>query len=205
MPGPGFIPVSNTAKVVYQGSFRGQQYCGDLWFYHTSGTILPSDLQNLCTQVATAFVPALANEQSSDITYTIVKGRDYTTPTSPTREQGTSVVGGGGDAMPNNVAMAVSFRTGFAGRSNRGRNFVGAIPRAEVAENSVLSSFISPVLAAFELMTVPTFATNWEWSVVSFKTAGAWRPAGVIAPIISVLVVDDIVDDMDKRLPGRGR
>lgn len=205
MPGPGFIPAVNDAKVTYSGIFRSQQYVGDLWFYHTAGPIVAADLATLLNAVGSSFLPALAAEQSNDITYTFVRARDYSIVNGATQEQGLSLVGGGTDAMPNNVCISCSFRSGIAGRSFRGRNFVGAIPRDQVAENSVLSTFLSPVLAAFTLMTSPTFATNWQWSIASFRSLGTWRGVAALTPVLYPIFVDNIVDDMDKRLPGRGK
>ncbi len=204
MPGPGFIPVANTVKVTYEGSFRGQQYIGDLWFNHIAGPPAAADVLNIVQQVGTVFVPALAAVQSEDLTYTFARGRDYTLLNGWTAEQGLSEVGGGGDAMPNNVCIAFSFRTGLAGRSYRGRNFVGAIPRTQIVENEVQSTFLSGGLSAFNLLIDPGFSPGWQWCVVSFRNAGAWRSAGVATPITNVVIVDNIVDDMDKRLPKRG-
>lgn len=207
MPGPGFIPAVDAAKVVISGQFRAQQYDIDLWFLHDVGAITFNDLNDLCLGLSGAFVGTYLAPLSSDLSLDRIVARDYTTQSGPVVDMSfTALLGEEGDAMPNNVALSVSFRTGFAGRSNRGRNYVGAIPRANVVENQVDTTFAGIVKAAYDsIIGANTVAPGWSWAVASFKTAGAWRTAAQVVPIQTVVIVDRTVDTMQKRLPGRGK
>lgn len=207
LPGPGFIPVDHCVKAVVSGTFRAQQYCIDLWFHHYTGAPTLADMAALASGINLNFTLNYVTFVSSDLLLNRIYLRDYTTQNGLQYDFGTSdVPGEQGDAMPNNVAACISFRTGISGRSFRGRNYIGAVPRADVTENTISSAFRVAAQACYQAMVgVDVVAPGWLWGVVSFKSAGAWRTSGVFTPIETVLFTDSIVDDMDKRLPGRGR
>jgi len=206
MPGPGFIPGPGMNKLVVEGDFRGEKYCLDLWFKYTAGAITPTAQSALGFSVESVFLDALAVPISNDVTFRRIRQRDYTTISSYVFDASiTPLTGAGTDAMPNNVAQSVSFRTSLAGRSFRGRNYVGGVPRSVVTENAIDDAWTTLVVNAYALMMSPTFATNWQWVVVSAKNAKAWRTELVATPIVEVIAVDNIVDTLQKRLPGRGQ
>lgn len=107
--------------------------------------------------------------------------------------------------MPNNVTIAVSFRTGARGRSYRGRNYFGALGETQISSNTLDGATQAGIIAAYQALLSGSIADDWEWGVVSRFTAGAPRVTGVFTPITSVLITDSIVDSQRRRLPGRGR
>jgi len=109
-----------------------------------------------------------------------------------------------GASMPGNVALAVSFRTGLAGRSNRGRNYIPGVPRPWVAGNTVAGVWAGYLTTAYDSLITELVASEFTWVVVSRFTAGAVRALGVTNPIINSLVTDLAVDSMRRRLQGRG-
>lgn len=115
-------------------------------------------------------------------------------------------------ALPMNVSLTVSFRTGLRGRSFRGRNYiVGLVEGQTTAANEIVSATSAAFVDAYSLLLDFGQDIGASWVVVS-RFSGVDgngdpipRAAGVTTPITSVLVVDNIVDSQRRRLPGRGR
>src|SRR5215216_2707941 len=89
-------------------------------------------------------------------------------------------------ALPMNVSLTISFRTGLRGRSFRGRNYVVGLVEGQTTGANQIDSATSAAFVDANGDPIP-------------------RAAGVTTPITSVLVVDNIVDSQRRRLPGRGR
>jgi len=203
-----FIPVENCAHVLIQGSLFGQQVDNDLYFRHTTGPIAASDLVTLATDIGswwtTTIVPLL-NEQYTAI---FARARDLTTQFGFSSEVSLGATAGGvtGESAPNNCTMAVSFRTAFVGRSNRGRNYVPVLTNSQVTDNTIDAGFATDIVNGYALLIAGGGATpaGWTWVVVSRFNAGLPRVAGVFNEIFTVLTTDLIVDSQRRRLPGRG-
>lgn len=117
-------------------------------------------------------------------------------------ENGANVAAGA--ALPNNVTLAISFRTLGRGRSARGRNFVPALGEDQVVGNNVLPATVDAIVAAYNAFNVAVSAAGFQWSIVSRYQGGVPRAAALVQPVVSVLAVDTGVDSMRRRLPGRG-
>lgn len=123
----------------------------------------------------------------------------YDMPINPTIEGSAT-----GNAMPNEVALCMSLRTGLAGQSERGRAYVPGIPVASVTQNLVSGTFASNMLAAWNELIIAAPAAGVTWAVLSRETAGAPRANGVLFEITSVTLVDLYVDSQRRRKPGNG-
>jgi len=103
--------------------------------------------------------------------------------------------------LPTSVAACVSLRTGFTGRSARGRLFLPGLTETQIAGNTIDPAWVNNITTAFEeLRTI--LATNYSgggWSVTSFINAGVPRTAGRQLPITTVQV-DSRVDTQRRRL-----
>jgi hypothetical protein len=110
-----------------------------------------------------------------------------------------------GSAMPNNVTISISFRTGFSGRSARGRNYIIGLVESNVLANRVNPPTLVQWAGAYEqLLAGAGVITEGTWCVYSQYLGGALRPVGVTREILDALFVDGIVDSQRRRLPGRG-
>lgn len=112
--------------------------------------------------------------------------------------------GNGGDAnppMPALAAVCISFRTGFTGRSARGRNYVSGFGTDNLAtnENRIVSSTIDALQDAYELLNASVNAGGWQHVVISRFTEGAARPTGVYLPVTAYLCTDDLWDTQRRR------
>lgn len=109
------------------------------------------------------------------------------------------------EALPNNVAFCVSFRTAARGRSSRGRNYVGGLTEADTNASNLLQSRATAIVNAYKLlMGAGVFVPGLQLVVVSRFTLGNPRPVALSRPVINILNVDLTVDSQRRRLPHRG-
>lgn len=202
-----FIPATNVAECRIVGLLRGQLCENVLHFFNTLGAFTQADLNTLADNLGAQWNGNVLPLISSDYTFELVQARDLTTQFAPTAEfSGASAAGGGGDAMPNNVASCFSLRTGLPGRSNRGRLYIGGIPRDAVTENNITAGFRNSMLTALgNLIGQDSVATGFIWSVLSRQQNNLPLAAGISRPITVVITTDSVVDSQRRRLPGRGK
>jgi hypothetical protein len=107
-------------------------------------------------------------------------------------------------SLPNNVSLAVSFRTAGRGRSSRGRNYVLGLTEGQVTANQLDVATAANYSNAYGALIGLATENDCVWSVVSRFTNNNPRSQALVQPIVSVLVVDRTVDSQRRRLPGRG-
>lgn len=115
----------------------------------------------------------------------------------------------GGDitgALPNEVSLCISLRTGTRGRSARGRFYWLAIPIGSMADqNNVETAFGSSCVGAVQTL-INGLEDIGQPTIVSYRTNNAPRPGGpVYFPISSAMLVDRLVDSQKRRKPGVGQ
>jgi hypothetical protein len=108
-----------------------------------------------------------------------------------------------GTDTPSNVALAISWRTGFSGRSYRGRTYFAGLLAADVQSNFVTATRQSALLTTFGVLRTNLISAGYPLVVASFYANGAPRAAGVATPINSI-IVNNRVDTQRRRLPGSG-
>lgn len=203
-----FIPVENTAHVRVEGRVDNQQVINDLYFRHTTGPIAAADIQALASAIAAWGVGFYAPFLNEAWTGVKVAARDLTTALGFVAEASLAGAVGGvtGEAAPNNCTMAVSFRTAFAGRSFRGRNYVPCLTNSQVTGNNIDADWAQSVVDAYSelLFGGGSLPGGWVWVVVSRFTNLEPRVAGLFNEVFAVVVSDLIVDSQRRRLPGRG-
>lgn len=119
---------------------------------------------------------------------------------------GLPIAGTNGTAsMPNNVALALAFKTALRGRSFRGRIFLPGLTEGNVVDNTVQPAFITAWYTFFGILA-STLIDLIAWQVVVSRVEGGDpRPAGVVTQVNNWIVTNTVVDSMRRRLPGRGR
>lgn len=208
-----FVPVENTAEVEVRMSCDGQKIENTLWFLH-DGAIDATSLNALGSGILSWWVSGFAGHISNLVTLREIYSVDMTTATGLTNTQS----GGGatgtltGAASPLNSTLAISFRTGLRGRSFRGRNYLPAIDRDQMAtQNTFNESDANGLISIYNDLVGPdALVTGWTW-VVASRFSGVDvdgnpipRVAGVATPITAVVIADLVVDSQRRRLPGRG-
>lgn len=204
-----FIPVPDCVAVKIEGSLDGQQTINDLYFRSTIGPRSAADVVALAASIATWVEVWLAPLLNVAWLGRKVSARGLSNAEGFTSEVSLLGIDGAvaGEAMPNNVSMAVSFRTGMAGRSSHGRNFVPALSDVNVDGNNIDPTWATDVVTAYSELVFPgtILPGGWIWAVVSRFTNNEPRAEGTFKEIFTVSVTDLIVDSMRSRLPGRGR
>lgn len=203
-----FIPIPQCAQVQIYGQIDRQVTINDLYFSHGTPIDIPA-LQSLADAVMTWHTTDILPNLSDDWSLIKAVATDLTTNTSG---QYTSVLGAGaggtsGESNPNNVAATISFRTALRGRSYRGRNYIPGVPGSNVTLNTLDPGWMLAMTNGYGNLIFGGAAipADWAWVVASRYTGGAPRVSGIVELVTNVLFVDDTVDSMRRRLPGRGR
>ena len=208
-----FVPVLNTVLVEIRMLLDSQRVENTLYFSSGSPPSSPA-MATLGNNIIAWWLENIAPITSTGVVVREVVVTDLTSDIGPqvTVVPATPLAGLVADeTLPNNVSIAVSFRTEQRGRSFRGRNYFVGLTDGFVNGNNVLGTFADDLVAAYDLLNTTPFAPTWTWSVVS-RFSGVDpvtgdpipRATGVITPITTVLVTDFTVDTQRRRLPGRG-
>jgi len=202
-----FIPVANTAMIeaVYEGP-EGQ--IAENTMYFTGGAMDLTGLGALVDDINAAIQDHILPLMHSAVKLVRVVGTllDVLDGLQVISTTGLPASGGEtGGMLPSNVSFAVSFRTPNRGRSARGRNFLYGIPSAaQDTTDSLNSSYVTAVVAAWDATLNAAADDGWGPVVVSRFTGGSPRSAGVTFPITSVVATDNGIDTMRRRLAGHG-
>lgn len=199
-----FIPVPNTAMVEIRMLLDNQRIENTLYFYNPAPWDSASLVQ-LTNEVGSWWNTSFKPMVPTVVTLSSVSARDLSVVDGESAENGYNVPGTYSDTpMPNNVSLCVSFRTGLAGRSRRGRNYLPCLPRSEVTNNVVAALYRQNVVNAYMDLLEVADENSWQWVVVSRFTNKLPRVTGIFTPVANVVIVDATVDSMRRRLPGRG-
>jgi len=203
-----FIPVANACAAEIRLTSDSQLVALTLGFYN-SGGVNQANLDALSDLLAEFWYGQLRTGMRSTVTLREVYVRDLTSSSGPTSTNTDRAGTGGsasvGTAMPNSIAVCVSFRTGLRGRANRGRNYYFGFGTSQMTGlNYITSTFRSSLIARYETL-LPGGAydpTPYRWCVISRQLDGVI--GGRAIPITAVTMADTNLDSMRKRLPGRG-
>jgi len=210
-----FVPVANTVMVEIR-YLLDLQHIENTLYFESAGAPTPATITQLINAVEGWWIANLKPLIPTAVTLVEFVGTDLTTASGPqvtlppVGPQAGSVAD---PVLPNNVTIAISFRTGLRGRSFRGRNYHPALWETGVISNTLQNTIVAAIQAAYNALIVDAavIAAGFTWVVVSrFSGVDANgdpipRAAGVTTPVLSALIVDPTIDSMRRRLPGRGR
>jgi hypothetical protein len=203
MPSPLF---ANTAEFEIRYLIDLQRVENTLYFLSSTPYSL-STLQDACNALSESWItnimPLLADGLFLIETFgrdlSVGEGAEATTP-APSNTHGAF-----GVQVSNNVSFCVSFRSGVAGRSNRGRNYLPGIPAAALATaNTFDTGWVGDILSAYSAVATDMSDLGFQHVIASRYHNGVVRPSGQTQNVTSYLAVDNIVDSQRRRLPGRG-
>jgi hypothetical protein len=187
MPGT-YIPFVDCAAANIQFDLDGIPCEITLGFHKvTAGPPVVGDLMNLATVIQSDLVVPLKGDQTAIVEYRNIHVVDLDSVSGPTYDLPLTDVGTAtGGAVPNNVALCVTFLTGARGRSYRGRNYIAGLPLGATASNvewtTGAAAGIQTIYENFDLALPPI---NWEHSVLSRFNGGAPRVTGHQQPVIA--------------------
>jgi hypothetical protein len=191
-----------------RGRLDGQEIINTLYFALETGPITGTNLASLASTLDSWWSGYILPNLSQDYSYTGVEVVDLGAQNGAFAFNDLTSGSGeyAGPALPNNVAMVVTFVTAVRGRSFRGRNYVTAIPEAVVTANAITIAWAAPVAVGYgELLPAGAASpTPFVWVVVSRFAGGSPRPEGIFTPVVDATLRDLTVDSQRRRLPGRG-
>lgn len=201
-----FIPVPNCFQVTMNATWLGQEVQN---VFHVRTDF--DDPPPLPSVVATTFINWAVAELiplvSDQVTYRSVIVTDISVPNGaqfsgafPPASTGDQV----SPSMPSGVTVAVSWRTGFSGRSFRGRSYHIGLVESQVDANEVASATLASLSGAYAQLVTDCATDGFPLVVASRYTNGAPRVNGIITNILS-LIIDPSIDSQRRRLAGRGR
>jgi len=193
------VVIPNTAKLAVNGVCFGQQVVNVLHYKYTSSTPNSSTLLAFAnawwTQHGAQWRACHSDEYLvRELVVTdigIANGAQAVLPFS-TNNAGTAT----GQANPNNVAVAISWRTALTGRTNRGRSFMGGIAASSIDNDIVAPGLLSAMAALAISLIGATFTGGYDLSVASRKE--------LVAKAVTGFVMEALADSMRNRLTGRG-
>lgn len=201
-----FQPVGQTYQATLNYRQDAQEVQNCLYFEYT-GVADSTPMTNLANALITWWGSNLKPLQSTTVALDNVEVRDLEV------EGGLVVVsqsslpdfGSQGDTpLPNGTCLSVSFRTGLAGRSHRGRNYTVGMTQSQYIQSDAELAYATAIVEAYEALISLATAQDLVWVVVSRWLNKAKRAVGIRTPITSVLVADLTLDSQRRRLPGRG-
>lgn len=193
---------ANTIKVALEYTLGGKVVVN---IYHVKSPtpITTIDLETVATTFWNWWTANIKGFMTSDVTLQKIVALDLTDGDGTMFEY-VPTSGNSGTASPptvsNNVALAVSMRTGNAGRSNRGRSFLFGFPEAETTGNNIGGTAAAILAAEFAILLDDLNTAGYQFGVLSYYTANALRATPVFRTYSS-FSVNTRVDTMRRRLP----
>lgn len=202
-----FQPVPKVIHAALNGTLHLEQVQNNLYFLVSGAEPTASECEAVADTVAGWWVTNLTPLLSSSYTLRNVTATSLHAAIAPQFVSTAGLPSPGASAsaaLPGNSAYVISFRTGLAGRSARGRNYVPGLPENQVAGNQVEIAWSGAVVAAYEALLTAISPIGVTWVVVQRRADGDVLPAGVPRPVSAVVAVDRNVDSQRRRLAGRG-
>lgn len=193
-----FVPIPLTVKMEIIGSCDGQDIINVLHYKYPGSAPNASTLTTFLGTWDTAHRSRWLAIHGAGYTLVEYHATDIAAPGGafavynlPPGTVGTS----GSVMFPNNVALAISWRTGLTGRTNRGRTFVGGIDRNSTVGDTATTAYLAS-LASFATNLVSLLVSGFDFGIASQKDAAI--------KIVTGYVLEAIMDSMRRRLPQRG-
>src|SRR5437867_5593766 len=184
-----FIPVLNTIQVHIITDIDAL-FMENTLYFQREGAVDLFSLGGIVNALAIWHKLEVMSLLGSNLHWNAVSARDLTTISGLGASNGAFEVMGGAatEALPTNVCARVWFETGIQGASYRGSNFVPGVPRGVVVDNTIDADFLGALTSAYNELLPIAADRGWAWCVVSFMTAGVYRTAGLVTPIVSSYV-----------------
>jgi len=201
-----FVPVPLGAEIIINGVRGGQEIVTTSYATHFAGWG-QTEIDNLSEAVDAWVGSQLLPSVSPSYEYFNTHCRDLRLPVGfeSTNLTSAGVGSRGASTGPNNQVLSVSRRSGLAGRSARGRVFWPDIPDEDKLDDNHVTAARAIVYAEImDALTAAIAGAGWVEVIVSRRTNGVANVPAVTYPVTQYLTVDNTLDSMRRRLPGRG-
>lgn len=201
-----FIPATNVAEVVLRYTQQGQQTVNTLYFLRDEAWTLVA-MNTLGEAIRDWYDELLSTIQNQTTRLDTITVTDLTTQTSPSIDitEGLPITGtASGTPLPNNVTLAITFKTQQRGRSFRGRNYSVGMQTSYVSGNGALSTYVEALEASYDELNGDIMGDGSAQHVVlSRYSSNNPRTTGLATPVSSYQA-NSTLDSQRRRLPGRG-
>lgn len=195
-----FVAIPSTVKLVIQGTAEATACLNILHYKYTGAAPASTALNTFVNAWLSAHKTQWLACHGAHYTLQAVTATDLSVGSGATYSQpvaGPSNVGTAtGIPFPNNVALAVSLKTGLSGRRNRGRVFMGGLTDNQADGSIATGAFQTQLTTLFTALVLQVFTGGFDLAIASYKDAAA--------KVVTSFVIDTIMDSMRRRLPGRG-
>lgn len=199
MPIPNF-PAG--AKVSFVGNRDTREWVNVFHVHKTNGPIAPADLVTLAGiyrafwdnyRAAVPTICALDVIELRGLDPLHPYALDYTNnlPSSGLRS--------GVATAPANVTLALSWRTGLAGRKHRGRNYIPGVVENDLTSDDRINSPFATLLSSIAAQYLAAIPGGGPYEPIIYHILNDTFDA------VTSFVIDSILDSQRRRLPGRGR
>lgn len=198
-----FVPCPLTAQATMQYITNGQRANNIYHFLGTgawSATLLAALNTYLWNWENTHAAPVRCNNTELTGIYSV----DLSSQNGPYSQLSGVIAGGETDGpVSNNVTLAVKMGTALRGKSYRGRTYWIGLTDAQLTadKQSVASAAAGTIVGILDLIRSGSIPNGGQLVVRSTRTAGGYRPTGVMTPVTGLVATDFFVDSMRRRLP----
>ncbi len=208
-----FQPCPETAECRLQGIMYSQQV-ENVFHVRISTSPTLSDLNAIVSAINDWATGTYANHMSNDLHWQQLVVTDLNVPGGIQVTHDMTGEGGGvidARVKTNQDTFAVSFKTGLAGRSFRGRVYVLAVPSGYYNTANTLDPLnAAAYVTMFNTLKEDLATATYPLGVLSrynkdaVPTPPHKRTEGLLTDVVTVTAADNIVDSQRRRLPGRG-
>ena len=201
-----FQSVPNTAEIIVRGVMGGQEIINTFYGQMTGGYTL-ADIEALASAVDGWVAATYKALLASNYTYvsTEVRGLNAIIDLSATNNTSAGAGTNGSSTFANNATLSVKRGTGHTGRGARGRIYLPPPPaNALLDDNHVTATYVTGVQTALVALDAIISGAGWIPVMVHRVEAGVPLAVAVVFTVIEWIVVDNVIDSMRRRLPGRG-
>lgn len=200
-----FIPLPGGVKLEVKFLKNGQLVV-NIYHFRVTGAITTIDLTAIAELVKNAWNDNIKTVTVDDMTLESLIATDVSmdegiqiTYTTGLPLAGLSTA----DDLPSNVAVVISNKTEYTGRSNRGRTYMCGMPATTIIGNTVGSGLQTAYAAYHAQIADDALALGYDFGVASYQEDNAPRVTGAFQTY-TAFTVDNITDSQRRRLPGRG-
>ena len=199
-----FIPVINTVALRFIHEYLNQRISNTL-YVKQDNPVTPSDLTDLAATAANLWAQNIMPKLSSSTNFVLVSAKDLTTQNGLVFDYTDTPLplrgGVSGQPLPSNVAVVLSLRTGRAGRSYRGRVYLGGFSETQSDGNYMFGNLLEQLRTGLLQVINGLNTGSRNVVVVSRFFENNPRSTGVTTPITSVTARTVRLASQRKRLP----
>lgn len=158
-----------------------------------------ADAQQIITRVENFYL-SFADRLSTAWGIDNITVTDFNTPTTPTMQQNSNVVGTlAGDLLPADTAVCMTLRTGLRGKHFRGRTYLGGFTEAAcTAAGEIDTVTRDDIIAGAAVLIANLQGDGFPLAVVSTQLNNEARAAAVVTPVTTV-DINNIFDRQRRR------